>query len=349
MVSMAIMVASFRVSLDEWLERMLPADLYLRTGPGADTAFLSPVDQREIAALPGVSRVEFLRSQRLIVSADKPPITLLARAVEAEGRVPPLVGVAHAREPGDPPAAWVSEIASDVYGWRTGEVIELPLGGRLARFKVLGVWRDYARQQGAVLIERYEYLRTTGDANANDAALWLEPGAGAASVLREIEARVAGGANIEVSGPGEIREGSLRIFDRTFAVTYALEAVAVIIGLFGLSSGFGALVLARRREFGMLRHIGMTRKQIGAMLAAEGLLVSGLGLAVGLALGWLISLVLIHVVNRQSFHWGMDLHMPWQLLAEFVAVMLALATLTAIASGRQAMSADVVRAVKEDW
>jgi putative ABC transport system permease protein len=70
---------------------------------------------------------------------------------------------------------------------------------------------------------------------------------------------------------------------------------------------------------------------------------------VGLALGLLISLVLIHVVNRQSFHWSMDLHMPWRLLAEFVAVMLVLATLTAIASGRQAMSGDAVRAVKEDW
>ncbi|HMH19659.1 MAG TPA: hypothetical protein VK572_16090, partial [Burkholderiales bacterium] len=63
----------------------------------------------------------------------------------------------------------------------------------------------------------------------------------------------------------------------------------------------------------------------------------------------LISLVLIHVVNRQSFHWGMELHPPWQLLAEFVTVMLVLATCTAIASGRQAMGGDVVRAVKEDW
>ncbi|HYT86287.1 MAG TPA: ABC transporter permease, partial [Burkholderiales bacterium] len=130
---------------------------------------------------------------------------------------------------------------------------------------------------------------------------------------------------------------------------YALEAVAVIIGLLGLSSGFGALALARRREFGMLRHLGMTRRQIGAMLAAQGLLVSAIGLGVGLALGLLISLVLIHVVNRQSFHWSMDLHLPWQLLAGFVAVMLALATLTAVASGRQAMGGDVVGAVKEDW
>ncbi len=349
MVSMAIMVTSFRRSLDEWLERVLPADLYLRTGAGSDTAFLSPAEQRVIAALPGVGRVEFLRSQRLFVAPDKPPITLLARAVEAEGRVPPLLGAAYVRKPGDPPAAWVSEIAANVYGWQPGDVIELPLGGRQGRFTVAGVWRDYARQQGAVLIERYEYVRTTGDANANDAALWLAPGADPASLSREIEASVAGGANLEIAGPGEIRSLSLKIFDRTFAVTYALEAVAVIIGLLGLSSGFGALALARRREFGMLRHLGMTRKQIGAMLAAQGLLVSAIGLGVGLALGLLISLVLIHVVNRQSFHWSMDLHLPWQLLAEFVAVMLALATLTAVASGRQAMSGDVVGAVKEDW
>ena len=349
MVSMAIMVTSFRQSLDEWLERVLPADLYLRTGAGSDTAFLSPAEQRVIAALPGVGRVEFLRSQRLFIAPDKPPITLLARAVEAEGRVPPLLGAAYVRKPGDPPAAWVSEIAANVYGWQPGDVIELPLGGRQGRFTVAGVWRDYARQQGAVLIERYEYVRTTGDANANDAALWLAPGADPASLSREIEARVAGGANLEIAGPGEIRSLSLKIFDRTFAVTYALEAVAVIIGLLGLSSGFGALALARRREFGMLRHLGMTRRQIGAMLAAQGLLVSAIGLGVGLALGLLISLVLIHVVNRQSFHWGMDLHLPWQLLAGFVAVMLALATLTAVASGRQAMSVDVVGAVKEDW
>jgi putative ABC transport system permease protein len=349
MVSMAIMVASFRQSLDEWLERILPADLYLRTGPGSDTAYLSTADQQAIAGLPGVRRVEFLRIQRLSIDPDKPPVTLLARAVEAEGRVPPLLGAAHTLEPGDPPAVWVSEIAAAIYRWRPGAVIEIPLGGRRARFTVAGVWRDYARQQGAVLIERYQYLRHTGDAYANDAAVWLAPGADPDGVKRGIETRLAGGANIEVSGPEEIREVSLRIFDRTFAVTYALEVVAVVIGLFGLSSSFGALVLARRREFGVLRHIGMTRRQIGLMLASEGLLVSVLGLAAGLALGWLISLVLINVVNPQSFHWGMELHMPWRLLAEFVTVMLTMATLTAIASGRQAMSSEAIRAVKEDW
>jgi putative ABC transport system permease protein len=99
----------------------------------------------------------------------------------------------------------------------------------------------------------------------------------------------------------------------------------------------------------VLRHLGMTRRQIASMLAAEGIAVSGIGLAVGCALGGAMSLVLIHVVNRQAFHWEMDLAVPWRSLAEFVAVVLVLASATVVASGRQAMSDDAVRAVKDDW
>ena len=93
----------------------------------------------------------------------------------------------------------------------------------------------------------------------------------------------------------------------------------------------------------------MTRRQVGTMLATEGLAVSALGLAVGLALGVIISLILIHVVNRQSFHWSMDFAVPWVPLAVFCGAMLAAAAATATASARAAMAGDAVRAVKEDW
>jgi putative ABC transport system permease protein len=158
-----------------------------------------------------------------------------------------------------------------------------------------------------------------------------------------------GGALLEISGPGEIKTASLRIFDRTFAVTYALEAVAVLVGLFGLSASVGAIVLARRREFGMLRHVGVTRAQIGAMLAAEGGFLALLGVAAGLVLGALISLVLVFVVNRQSFNWSMDLHPPYALLAGLSLALILLAALTAYFSGREATGMGPVRAVKEDW
>jgi putative ABC transport system permease protein len=123
----------------------------------------------------------------------------------------------------------------------------------------------------------------------------------------------------------------------------------VVIGLAGLASSFGALALARRREFGMLRHLGMTRRQVGAMLATEGLAVSGIGLVAGLTLGFAISLILIHVVNRQSFHWSMDLSVPWAGLALFALALLALALVTTLVAAREAMSEAAVRVVKDDW
>src|SRR5690606_24997066 len=152
-----------------------------------------------------------------------------------------------------------------------------------------------------------------------------------------------------ISAPGEIRALSLRIFDRSFAATYAVEAVALLVGLFGLATSLGAIVLARRREFGVLRHLGVTRRQIAAMLAAEGGLLALLGALAGLGAGVAISLVLVHVVNRQSFHWGMEMHFPVAFLAGLVAILVVLAVATAVAAGREAMGEGPVRAVREDW
>jgi len=157
------------------------------------------------------------------------------------------------------------------------------------------------------------------------------------------------GATLELSEPGEIRALSLKIFDRSFAVTYQLEAEAIIIGLFGIAATFSAQTVARAREFGMLRHIGVSRRQVLAMLAAEGGLLTAAGIAVGFLLGWCISLILVFIVNPQSFHWTMQLHMPWARLSAVAAALLASAALTALVAGRQAVSGNAVRAVREDW
>jgi putative ABC transport system permease protein len=351
MVSMAIMVASFRHSLDDWLGRILSADIYIRAAAAGDSAFLSPEAQARIAALPGVERAEFLREERLLLDPARPRVVLLARPVDVAdpGRHLALVGPAVTLDAGGPPPMWISEAIVDLYGYTPGRVVSLPLAGKAVPFIVAGVWRDYGRTQGAIIVERERYVALTGDRTATNAALWVAPGTDPMALRERLQRELPGGDHLEIAPPSAIRAASLQAFDRTFAVTYALELAAVVIGLFGLSSSFGALVLARRREFGVLRHLGMTRRQVGAMLATEGLVVSGIALAVGLLLGWVISLILIHVVNRQSFHWGMDLALPWSTLAAFTAIVLVLSTLTALASGRQAMGDDVVRAVKEDW
>ena len=350
MISMAIMVTSFRDALDAWLERILPADAYVRASAAGDSAYMTPDTQAQLAAIPGVRRAEFLREQQLLLDPSRPRVVLLARSVDAANPGRQLAMVASAPSPSpDTPPLWVNEAMVDVYGFAAGAKVELPIGGKRVPFMIAGVWRDYARPQGAIVIERERYIALTGDRTATNGALWLAPGTDLEQLRREIAARVAGGAKLEIAAPGEIREISLKVFDRTFAVTYALELAAVAIGLLGLSSSFGALVLARRREFGVLRHIGMTRRQIGAMLATEGLTVSAVGLVVGMGLGFVMSVILIDVVNRQSFHWGMKLSVPWPALAVSALLVLALSTIIAVASGRAAMGSDVARAVKDDW
>jgi putative ABC transport system permease protein len=347
-VAMAIMVASFRSSLGEWLERILPADLYLRAAPSGDSAFLPPAVQRQIASAPGVRRVEFLRTQHIVLDPSRPRVTLIARDLEDPERALPLTRE-RAAAAGRYPRAWISEHVADVWGWRAGDTVKLPIAGSLHPFTVGGVWRDYARQNGAVLIERAVYSRLSGDANASDAGVWLQPGVSAESFIAALRTGVDGGDAFELAQPGQIRERSLAIFDRTFAVTYALEGVAIAIGLAGLSASFAARALARRREFGMLRHVGVTRRQIAAMLAFEGALLAAVAALIGLLLGWVISLLLVHVVNRQSFHWSMEMHYPVGALAVFVAALLVLAVATAVLGGRRALSGEAVRAVREDW
>ncbi|HEY7241261.1 MAG TPA: FtsX-like permease family protein [Burkholderiales bacterium] len=346
MAAMAIMVASFRQSLDGWLDAVLPAELYVRSTHAGDTGYLEPGFEERVRGLRVIERAEFTRSARLVLDPVRPALSLLARDRAASAF--PVVGTRHERKPGEPPLVWVSEAAHDLYGFDPGSTIELPLNGKRVSVTVGGVVRDYARQHGAIVIERADYVALTGDRRVNDAALWLRPGVTPAQAMEAIRA-LPGGAQLDLAAPPEIREVSLAIFDRSFAVTYAMEAVAVLVGLFGLSSSLGAIVLARRREFGVLRHLGVTRSQVRAMLAAEGALLSLIGAAAGLVAGGAISLVLVYVVNRQSFNWSMELHPPYLLLLALAATLVALAIVTAVASGREAMGMGPVRAVREDW
>ncbi len=139
------------------------------------------------------------------------------------------------------------------------------------------------------------------------------------------------------------------MFDRTFAVTYLLELVAVVIGLLGISTSTSAQVLARSGEFSVMRYLGFTRRQIATMLGIEGLLLGSVGVIVGLVTGGLVSMILIYVVNRQSFHWSMDVFVPYPALLVLSVVVAGSSAAIAIISGRNAMSGDVVAAVKEDW
>ena len=204
----------------------------------------------------------------MILDPSAPRVALLARDIDprnAEARLA-LVGdaiapaAARRRRRG---SANRSPMRMRLHG---GSLITVPLDGRAVTFTVAGVWRDYVRQQGAIVIERARYVALTGDDTVNEAALWLAP-APRRRRSRRRRALRRRAAHVVAATPGDLRKLSLAAFDRTFAVTYALEAAAVLIGIVGLSATLVAQTLARSREFGMLRHVGMTRGQLGAMLA----------------------------------------------------------------------------------
>jgi putative ABC transport system permease protein len=349
MVAMAIMIHSFRVSFDHWLGKLLPADLQLREPFGNDTAFWSSADQASLAAIPGVSRVEFRRTRQLLLDPTRAPVTLIARGASPAQTAAELPLVQSAQAPRENPPAWISEALQDLYGYQVGDTIAVPLAGRTRSFIVAGVWRDYARLSGSIVISTQTYEAETGDSAANEGSMWLAPGVEAASVVKLLRARLNDGDAVEITTTAALHKRSLQIFDRAFAITYALEAIAVIIGLTGVSFAASSTALARRAEFGMLRHIGMLRRQIIGMLADEGILTSAFGVIYGLALGVALSLVLVYVINRQSFNWSIDLDVPARLLALLSLVLISAAAVTAIVSGRAALSQDAVRAVREDW
>jgi putative ABC transport system permease protein len=350
MVAMGTMVASFRGSLEDWLVRVLPADVYSRIGPFATDTHFSAGDLRLIASHPGVSRVEFSRTVSVLLAPDRASVAIIARPVDAARAADllPLVGP-EAPLPAGASPVWVSEAMADLYGAQPGQELALPLAGRLERFMVAGVWRDYARQFGSVIIRTEDYERLTGDTTRTEAALWLRPGTVADDVIRELQGTVPSGEAVQFNPTGEIRALSLRVFDRSFAVTYVLEIAAILIGMIGVAATFSAQAIARTREFGMLRHVGVTRGQVLRVLALEGALATGHALLVGLVTGLLVSLVLIRVVNRQSFHWTMDFSAPGGLIAVLCVALLLCATLTAALAGRRATGVSPLRAVHEDW
>ncbi|WCM92107.1 ABC transporter permease [Acidovorax sp. NCPPB 2350] len=373
-VALTVMVDSFRGSVMQWLDAVLPAPLYVRAAgaAGDDGAAFPPGWDAAVARLPGVERAEGLRAGSLLLDPARPAVALLARPLGGTGGAGG--GASHSlplvQGPLPVPAGrvglYVSEAVLDLYGVRPGgdwpalshafRPLVADSTASPATFFIAGVWRDYVRQFGAVALERADYIRLTGDARISDLAVWPAPGTDESALRAAIGREAARLADtgpvppaLEFSTARAIRERSLALFDRSFAVTYWLQAVAIGIGLFGVAASFSAQVLARRKEFGLLAHLGLTRAQVLAVVAGEGAAWTAVGAVAGTALGLAVSAVLVHVVNPQSFHWTMDLRIPMARLLALCAAVVLTGSLAAWLSGHAAGRRDAVLAVKEDW
>ena len=354
MVSVGIMVGSFRQTVVSWMNNQLPADLYLRPAgnPAADRhPTMSPEFAEQIAGLPGVAAVDRLRAYG--ITYDGMPATLASVDVSVPrayhnsdfftGR-PTMEVLAQLRGQNN---VIVSEPFTYKHHVKAGDTIALPLGETRASFKIVDVYYDYASERGYVLMDRDVLLRYLPDPAPTNLAVFVAPGANVEEVRREIE-KVAAGRHVLLFSNRDLRTEAVRIFDRTFAITYALEAVAVLVAVMGIAGALIALVIDRRRELALLRFLGASSGQIRKMILVEAGLLGLLANLAGFALGYFLSLILVFVINKQSFGWTIRFHWPVAMLLGALTVVYAATLLSGLYPARVAVRLNPLEVIHEE-
>jgi putative ABC transport system permease protein len=354
MTSVGIMVGSFRQTVITWMDNELPADLYLRPAgdPAADRhPTIAPDLADRIGRVPGVERVSRFRAYE--TQYQGMPVTLAGAEFSANrprefsnflsGRPPARV----IRELETTDAVIVSEPFAYKHHVKAGDTITLPLGGRVIKFRVADIFYDYGNERGYILLDRAAMLHYLPDPAPTNLAVYLQPGSDLDSVRNAIK-RVAAHNNVLIFSNREIRREGVRIFDQTFAITYALEAVAVIVAVMGIAGALMSIVIDRRREFGVLRILGATSAQLRKLILVEAGLIGILANIAGLALGIVLSLVLIFVINKQSFGWTIQFHWPVAVLLGALTIVYVATVLAGLYPARIAQRLNPIEVVHEE-
>jgi putative ABC transport system permease protein len=354
MTSVGIMVGSFRQTVVLWMNDELPADLYIRPAgiPAADRHPTLSVELADaIAKLPGVEAVDRLRAYE--ITYENMPVTLASADLRVlrpyhnsdffSGRPAEKV-LAELR---DSNSVIVSEPFTYKHRVKAGDTITLSLGNTRAAFRIVDVYYDYSSERGNLVMDRATLLRYLPDPTPSNLAVYVSPGAKLESVRAEIT-QAAAGYRVLMFSNRDLRHEAIRIFDRTFAITYALEAVAVLVAVMGIAGALLALVIDRRRELGLLRFLGSSASQIRKLILVESGLLGLLANFAGLALGFAMSLVLIFVINKQSFGWTIRFHWPVAILLGALTVVYAATVLAGLYPASVAVHLNPLEVVHED-
>ncbi len=330
-IGVGLMVSSFRVSVDDWLQQSLVADFYLAVDDawcrGAGGVGQLSADLR---ALPGATEVTYSQRRRLQVGGEEWRLW----AVDAGGE-----GLGAAILEGDPATArarfaageavLVSEPWAMRRGTRVGDVLTLPTPSGERDFPVAGVFRDYTSDQGVIALHRERYRQLWRDECSEGIGVSFQPGVPTDDARRAIESALPPGSAIWLSNNAELRAASLAVFDRTFTITRVLQVLVGLVAFLGILSALQALQLERVRETAVLRAVGWLPRQLRALVLAQ---TGLLGLAAGLfamPLGIALAGLLVFVINRRAFGWTMI----FEISAGELAQGLSLAVFAALLAG----------------
>jgi putative ABC transport system permease protein len=354
MTSVGIMVGSFRETVLTWLDAELPADLYLAPAGaiGSDRhPTIAPELADRIAKTPGVDSVSLLRAYEILYQglpatlagasqghkAPRQNLTFLSRKPGAE--------ILRALAAGD--NAVVSEPFANKHHVKVGDTVTLPLGERRVPFRVVDIFYDYGHEAGYVVVDWSTLVRYLPDTAPTNLAVYLAPGADLEQTRAAIHKTIAGNSLLMLSN-GEIRRQAVRVFDQTFAVTYAVELISILVAIGGVAGALISIVMDRRREFGVLRYLGGTSGQIRKLILMEAGLIGILANVLGLALGYVLSLVLVYVINKQSFGWTIQFHAPGAVMLGSLTAVYVATVLAGLFPARIAVRLDPMEVVHEE-
>jgi putative ABC transport system permease protein len=335
MVSIAVLVGSFRTTIVAWADETLQADLFVRPLGQADASYDARFTPSAVAALrrmPGVASVDTFVSTTIpfrgtLTNLAATEFSTLGTHVKTR-----LLGGADphrlaATLPGTT-GALASEPFVTRFGMRVGDLVPIETPSGRVNLRIAAVYNDYSSDAGIVMIDQGTFARLFHDDNVNSIGIYAEPKTDVIS-LRSAVLRALAPMQVDVETTRELRSLVLAVFNRTFAITYALYVISITIAVLGVVSTLFALVLERRRQIGFLRYLGLTTGQVRRMVLTEAGLIGVLGGVCGIGVGMLLALLLIFVIDRQSFGWLIELHIPY----DFLGTAFVLVVITALIAG----------------
>lgn len=333
-IGVGIMVGSFRLTVERWLESWLKADVYVTTAGTGSGRQKPPLDAElvnRIRHLPGVAFISFTR--RISVETPEGPVDLLAMEQSRDTFMGYRFTEGTGADAWAPFSAGTAIIISEPYAYRhklhAGDRVTLPAPGGTVTLPIAGVFYDYGSDAGVIAISRSAYIRYWHDRSVDGIGYYAQPGVTSNMLVAEIRAR-SGTSSINIIPNRELKKMSLAVFDRTFAITNVLRFVTIIVAFVGILSALMAIQVERARELAVARAVGLTPGQVWGLVCGETFIIGLIAGLLSLPLGILQALVLIRVINRRSFGWTMEFSLDPALLLQAMVLAISAALLAGI-------------------
>jgi putative ABC transport system permease protein len=349
LVSISIMIFSFRSTVDHWINRRLAADLFITLTQNEIAGFqdfVSPDLIGFVERLPSIDAVDTYRDYE--TESNGSPVAV--GVVQGGGRNrPQFVGNADAqklRRWHDADTVIVSEPLARRLHLQDGQSLPLttPLGTK--SFAVAGIFYDYTRDSGLLLMQRANFEKYWHDPRVHSIAVYLKVGLTPREVIEQIRNGYPHAKAYSIRSNRELKSDVDRIFDQTFAVTYLLRGIATAVAVVGITLNLIVLVKERERELAILRAVGMSVWQIAGLVLGEAFLLATLSIAIGIVAGCALAFVLTEVINRTFFGWTIPLQIPWEHLASIPLALLPIALLAGLAPAIQAGRTAIAQAIR---